>query len=78
MKETAKTNTALQRRMTQLETDLKEKSEENVKFEKKLGEIFLQHDDLEQYKRKFKIEIHGILEKKRRRSRRPLSLTWQN
>ena len=64
MKEMAKTNAALQRRMTQLETDLEEKSEENVKFEKKLSEIFLQHDDLEQYTRKFN------LEKKRRRSRR--------
>ena len=48
MKEMAKTNTALQRTMTQLETDFEEKSEENVKFEKNLGEIFLQHDDLEQ------------------------------
>ena len=58
-----KTNTALQRRITQLETDLEETSEENVKFEKKLGEIFLQHDDLEQYTRKFSLEIHGIPEK---------------
>ena len=63
MKETAKTNTALQRRMTQLETDLEEKSEENVKFEKKSGEIFLQHNDLEQYTRKFNLEIYGIPEK---------------
>ena len=47
MKEMVKTNTALQRRITQLETDLEVTSEENVKFEKKLGEIFLQHDDLE-------------------------------
>ena len=39
MKEMAKTNTALQRRMTQLESDLEEKSGENVKFAKKLGEI---------------------------------------
>ena len=39
MKEMAKTNTALQRTMTQLETDFEEKSEENVKFEKKSGEI---------------------------------------
>ena len=63
MKEMAKTNTALQRRMTQLETNLEKKSEENAKFEKKLGEVFMQHDDLEQYTRKFNLEIHGIPEK---------------
>ena len=47
-----------------METDLEEQSEENVKLEKKLGEIFMQHDDLEQYTRKFNLEIHGIPEKK--------------
>ena len=52
MKEMTKTNTTLQRRMTQLENDLEKKNEENAKFEKKLGEIFMQHDDLEQYTRK--------------------------
>ena len=64
IKEMAKTNIALQRRMTQLETDLEKKSEENAKFEKKLGEIFMQHNDLEQYTRKFNLEIHGIPDKK--------------
>ena len=63
MKEMANTNIALQKRMTQLENDLEKKSEENAKFEKKLGEIFMQHDDLEQYTRKFNLEIHGIPEK---------------
>ena len=53
MKEMAKTNRALQKRMTQLENDLEKKSEENAKFEKKLGEIFMPHDDLEQYMQKF-------------------------
>ena len=48
--------------MTQLETDLEKNSEENAKFEKKLGEIFMQHDDLEQYTRKFNLQIHGIPE----------------
>ena len=62
MKEMAKTNITLQRRMTQLENDLEKKNEENAKFEKKLGEIFMQHDDLEQYTRKFNLEIHGIPE----------------
>ena len=33
----AKTNIALQKRTTQLENDLEKKSEENAKFEKKLG-----------------------------------------
>ena len=37
MKEMAKTNIALQKRTTQLENDLEKKSEENAKFEKKLG-----------------------------------------
>ena len=55
-------NIALQKRMTQLETDLKKKSEENAKFEKKLDGIFMQHDDLEQYTRKFNLELHGIPE----------------
>ena len=63
MKEMANTNIALQKRMTQLENDLEKKSEENAKFEKKLGQIFMQHDDLEQYTRKFNLEIHGIPEK---------------
>ena len=63
MKEMANTNIALQKRMTQLENDLEKKSEENAKFEKKLGEIFMQHDDLEQSTRKFNLEIHGIPEK---------------
>ncbi|XP_020625861.1 uncharacterized protein LOC110063243 [Orbicella faveolata] len=62
MKEMAKTNLALQRRMTQLESDLEKKNEENAKFEKKLDEIFMQLDDLEQYTRKFNLEIHGIPE----------------
>ena len=62
MKEMAKTNITLQRRMTQLENDLEKKNEENAKFEKKLGEIFMHHDDLEQYTRKFNLEIHGIPE----------------
>ena len=56
-------NMVLQKRMTQLENDLENKSEENAKFEKKLGEIFMQHDDLKQYTRKFNFEIHGIPEK---------------
>ena len=42
MKEMANTNITLQKRMTQLENDLEKKSEENAKFEKKLGEIFMQ------------------------------------
>ena len=62
MKEMANTNIALQRRMTQVETDLEKKNEENAKFGKKLNEIFMQHDDLEQYTRKFNLEIHGIPE----------------
>ena len=62
MKEMAKTNIALQRRMTQLETDLKKKNEANTRFEKKLDKIFMQHDDLEQYTKKFNLETHGIPE----------------
>jgi len=62
MKEMAKTNIALQRRMTQLETDLEKKSEENAKFEEKLDKIFVQHDDGEQYTRKFSLKVHGIPE----------------
>ena len=31
-------------------------------LKKKLDEIFIQHDDLEQYTRKFNLEIHGIPE----------------
>ena len=46
-----------------METDLEKKSEENAKFKKKLGKIFMQHDDLEQYTRKFNLKIHGIPEK---------------
>ena len=67
MKEMAKSNIAwLQKRTTQLETALEKKSEENAKFEKKLGEIFMQHDDLKQsYTRKFNLEIHEIPEKKK-------------
>ena len=37
MEEMAKTNIVLQKRTTQLENDLEKKSEENAKFEKKLG-----------------------------------------
>ena len=62
MREMAKSNIEFQSRMAQLETNLEKKSEENAKFQKKLGEIFMQHDDLEQYTRKFNLEIHGIPE----------------
>ena len=69
MKEMAKSNIAwLQKRTTQLETALEKKSEENAKFEKKLGEIFMQHNDLKQYMRKFNLEIHEIPEKKTTKS----------
>ena len=79
MKEMAKTNIALQKKMTQLETDLEKKSEENAKFEKNLREIFMQHDDLEQYARKFNLEIHEIPEKSDAvKSPKILSTTWQN
>ena len=56
-------NIVLQKRMTQLENDLENSEENAAKFEKKLGEIFMQHDDLKQYTRKFNFEIHGIPEK---------------
>ena len=62
LKDMAKANVSLQSRMTQLETDLEKRNEENAKFEKKLDEIFIQHDDLEQYTRKFNLAIHGIPE----------------
>lgn len=76
VKEMVKTNPALQRTMTQLETDLEKKSEENAKFEKKLGDIFMQHDDLEQYMQNFNFKIHGI-PKKMIKILKILSLTWQ-
>ena len=60
--------------MTQLETALEKKSEENAKFEKKLGEIFMQHDNLKQYTRKFNLEIHEIPEKKKRQRARNIIL----
>ena len=64
--------------MTQLETALEKKSEENAKFEKKLGEIFMQHDNLKQYTRKFNLEIHEIPEKKNDKEPEILSSTWKN
>ena len=62
LKDMGKANVSLQSKMPLLETDLEKKNDENSKFEKKLDEIFIQHDDLEQYTRKFNIEIHGIPE----------------
>ena len=77
MKEMAKTNIALQRRMTQLETDFEKKSEENAKFEKKLGEIFMEHDDLEQYTQNSTLKYMESL-KKSTKIPKILSSTWQN
>ena len=63
MKEMDKQNSALKEEMSKMNTKLQESLKKNELLEKKMDAMTLKHDDLEQYTRKYNLEIDGIPEK---------------
>ena len=57
-----KDNIQLQKKVELLENNLQSRIEQRNILEKKLDEAISMHDDLEQYSRKFNLEIHGVTE----------------
>ena len=55
-------NSELERKVYVLENNLQISIEQGNNLEKKLKEMITMHDNLEQYSRKFILEIHGIPE----------------
>ena len=57
-----KKNSVLRENISHMETNLKESLMKNVLLEEKIHELNSKHDDLEQYTRKYNLEIDGIPE----------------
>ena len=56
----AKSSSALQEKVSLLENNLASCENQRVSLEKNLNELLTMHDELEQYTRKFNLEIQGI------------------
>ena len=62
MQSVTEKNSELERTVDVLENDLQTSIEQGSHLEKKLKDTITMHDNLEQYSRKFNLEIHGIPE----------------
>jgi chromosome segregation ATPase len=60
MEEMKKNNFVLKENMSKMDTKLQESLMKNALLEKKMNEMNIKHDDLEQYTRKYNLEIDGI------------------
>lgn len=62
MEEMEKNNFVLKENMSKMDTKLQESLMKNALLERKMNEMNTKHDDLEQYTRKYNLEIDGIPE----------------
>ena len=65
VKAVSEKNSELEKKVDQLENNLQSSIEQGNILEKKLEEVTKMHDNLEQYSRKFNLEIYGIPEQEK-------------
>ena len=62
LEEMVKSKHKLEEKVSLLENQIKSSNKNTANLEKKLNDIAVMHDDLEQYTRKFNLEVYGVPE----------------